>query len=246
MGFRMLNSKKFSYFRKHLLGSLCIGITALIIIYLLWYPAPLATATGANKLILMLIIIDMIIGPLLGLIVYKEAKKSLKFDLACIVVLQLSAFVYGVWHIADGRPAWVVFNADRFELVRNNEVIHDEEVKPQYQSAAWTGPQFVAIQAAENTQKKNDDLFIEVMSGVKLSQFNARYVELGQLKPQIRRSAQPLTQLKKYNNEQHTKKALERYTTAAYYLPLISSQQDLSVLLDQHYKVIKIVNLKPW
>ncbi|QQT92164.1 TfpX/TfpZ family type IV pilin accessory protein [Acinetobacter johnsonii] len=242
----MLNSKKFSYFIKHLLTSLFIGLSVLLLIYWLWYPAPLATATGANKLILMLVLIDIIIGPLLGLIVYKEAKKSLKFDLACIVVLQLSAFVYGVWHIADGRPAWVVFNADRFELVRNNEVIHDEEVKPQYQSAAWTGPQFVAIQAAENTQKKNDDLFIEVMSGVKLSQFNARYVELGQLKPQIRRSAQPLTQLKKYNNEQHTKKALERYTTAAYYLPLISSQQDLSVLLDQHYKVIKIVNLKPW
>lgn len=242
----MLKSKKTSYFIKNLLASIFIGLSALLVVYWLWYPAPLATATGANKLILMLVLIDIIIGPLLGLIVYKEAKKSLKFDLACIVVLQLSAFVYGVWHIADGRPAWVVFNADRFELVRNNEVIHDEEVKPQYQSAAWTGPQFVAIQAAENTQKKNDDLFIEVMSGVKLSQFNARYVELGQLKPQIRRSAQPLTQLKKYNNEQHTKKALERYTTAAYYLPLISSQQDLSVLLDQHYKVIKIVNLKPW
>lgn len=242
----MFNSKKFSYFRKHLLASLFIGLSALLVIYWLWYPAPLATATGANKLILMLIIVDIIIGPLLGFIVYKESKKSLKFDLACIIALQLTAFCYGIWHIADGRPAWVVFNADRFELVRNNEVIHDGEVKPQYQSAAWTGPQFVAIQAAENTQKKNDDLFIEVMSGVKLSQFNARYVELGQLKPQIRRSAQPLTQLKKYNNEQHTKKALERYTTAAYYLPLISSQQDLSVLLDQHYKVIKIVNLKPW
>lgn len=242
----MLNSKKVRYFIKHLLASLFIGLSALLVIYWLWYPTPLATASGANKIILMLVLIDMIIGPLLGFIVYKEAKKSLKFDLACIIALQLTAFCYGIWHIADGRPAWLVFNADRFELVRNNEVIHDEEVKPQYQSAAWTGPQFVAIQAAENTQKKNDDLFIEVMSGVKLSQFNARYVELGQLKPQIRRSAQPLTQLKKYNNEQHTKKALERYTTAAYYLPLISSQQDLSVLLDQHYKVIKIVNLKPW
>lgn len=188
----MLKSKKTSYFIKNLLASIFIGLSALLVVYWLWYPAPLATATGANKLILMLVLIDIIIGPLLGLIVYKEAKKSLKFDLACIVVLQLSAFVYGVWHIADGRPAWVVFNADRFELVRNNEVIHDEEVKPQYQSAAWTGPQFVAIQAAENTQKKNDDLFLEVLSGVKLSQFNARYVELQQLKQQMKYASQPI------------------------------------------------------
>lgn len=242
----MFNSKKLSYFRKHLLASLFIGLSALLVIYWLWYPAPLATATGANRLILMLVLIDIIIGPLLGFIVYKEAKKSLKFDLAFIIALQFTAFCYGIWHIADGRPAWVVFNADRFELVRNNEVIHDGEVKLQYQSAAWTGPQFVAIQAEENTKKKNDDLFLEVLSGVKLSQFNARYVELEKLKQQITRSAQPLIQLKKYNSKQHTKKVLERYTTAAYYLPLTASQQDLSILLDQNYKVVKIVNLKPW
>lgn len=242
----MFNSKKFSYFRKHLLASLFIGLSALLVIYWLWYPAPLATATGANRLILMLVLIDIIIGPLLGFIVYKESKKSLKFDLACIIALQLTAFCYGIWHIADGRPAWVVFNADRFELVRNNEVIHDGEVKPQYQSAAWMGPQFVAIQAAENIQKKNDDLFLEVMSGVKLSQFNARYVELQQLKQQMKYAAQPIAQLKKYNNEQQIEHVLEPYTTAKYYLPLKASQQDMSLLLDKNYKIIKIVNLKPW
>lgn len=242
----MLNSKKVRYFIKHLLASLFIGLSALLVIYWLWYPAPLATATGANKLILMLIIVDIIIGPLLGFIVYKESKKSLKFDLACIIALQLTAFCYGIWHIADGRPAWLVFNADRFELVRNNEVIHDGKVKPQYQSAAWTGPQFVAIQAAENLQKKNDDLFLEMMSGVKLSQFNARYVALDQLNKQMKLSAQSIDKLKKYNNKQQAQHVLEPYKTAKYYLPLTMSQQDLSILLDKNYKIIKIVNLKPW
>lgn len=242
----MLSNKKISYFIKHLLASIFIGLSALIVIYGLWYPAPLATATGANKLILMLIIIDIIIGPLLGFIVYKEAKKSLKFDLACIIALQLSAFIYGLWHIADGRPAWLVFNIDRFELVRNNEVIHDGDVKPNYQSAAWTGPKFVAIQAADNILKKNDDLFFEVMSGIKLSQFNARYVELELLKQKVERSAKPIEQLQKYNHEQHISNILEHYTTAVYYLPLITSHKDLSVLLNQNYEVIKIVNLKPW
>lgn len=242
----MLNSKKVHYFVKHLLMSIFIGLSALIIIYWFWYPAPLATATGANKLILMLVIIDIIIGPLLGFIIYKEDKKSLKFDLACIIGLQLSAFIYGIWHIADGRPAWIVFNADRFELVRNNEVISDGIVKPQYQSAAWTGPQFVSIQAAENIQKKNDDLFIEVLSGIKISQLNARYVELEQLRQKLEKSAKPIKYLKKYNHEQYTNNILTNYTTAAYYLPLITSQKDLSVLLNQHYEVIEIVDLKPW
>lgn len=242
----MLSNKKIIYFIKHLLASIFIGLSSLIIIYWFWYPAPLATATGANKLILMLVIIDIIVGPLLGFFVYKEAKKSLKFDLTCIIALQLTAFFYGMWHIADGRPAWVVFNADRFELIRNNEVISEGIVKPQYQSAAWTGPQFVAIQAAENLQKKNDDLFIEVFSGFKLSQFNARYVELKQMNHQVATSAQPLEKLQKYNPNELTKSVVRRYITAKYYLPLTASQQDLSVLLDQNYKVVKIVNLKPW
>lgn len=35
---------------------------------------------------------DIVLGPLLTLVVYKAGKKSLRFDLACIVTLQAGAF----------------------------------------------------------------------------------------------------------------------------------------------------------
>lgn len=39
-------------------------------------------------------------------------------DLTVIAVLQLGALSYGLWTVAEGRPAWLVFAVDRFELVR--------------------------------------------------------------------------------------------------------------------------------
>lgn len=40
-----------------------------------------------------------------------------------IILIQLSALSYGLYSIAQGRPVWLVYNVDRFELVRNNEII---------------------------------------------------------------------------------------------------------------------------
>ena len=58
----------------------------------------------------MLLAIDVILGPLLGLLVYKEGKKSLKFDLSVIILIQIAALCYGVFSIEQGRPAWLVYN----------------------------------------------------------------------------------------------------------------------------------------
>ena len=56
-------------------------------------------------------------------------KKSLKMDLAVIIIIQLSALFYGIYSIFEGRPAWLAYNVDRFELVRNNEIVDDNNSK---------------------------------------------------------------------------------------------------------------------
>ena len=71
-----------------------------------------------------------------------------------IILIQLSALCYGVHSIAEGRPTWLVYNVDRFELVRNNEIIQDHlnKAQPQYQQPSWLKPQFVAIESAKDIQ----------------------------------------------------------------------------------------------
>ena len=46
-------------------------------------------------LILLMIGVDVVIGPLLTLIVFDPKKKHLKFDLVVIAALQLAALAYG-------------------------------------------------------------------------------------------------------------------------------------------------------
>jgi hypothetical protein len=56
-----------------------------------WYPQHYFAAMGGTTLILLLIGVDVVIGPLITLIVFDPKKKSLRFDLAVIAVLQLGA-----------------------------------------------------------------------------------------------------------------------------------------------------------
>ena len=71
-------SKRISFFIKHLIVSLSIAFLIVCAVFFVWYPFPLANAVGVTHLFLMMLIIDVIIGPVLGFIVYKEGKKSLK------------------------------------------------------------------------------------------------------------------------------------------------------------------------
>src|SRR5215218_9788376 len=100
----------------HLVISAIIAVLVFATMLLLWYPRPYFTVAGGFTLMLLLIGVDVVIGPLLTLVVFDPRKKSLKFDLAVIVVLQLAALIYGVWIMFSARPVFVAFAGDRFEV----------------------------------------------------------------------------------------------------------------------------------
>lgn len=127
-------------FLYHLLGSTIIAFFVIGLVFFVWYPSPLHSATGVTAIFLLLLIVDVVLGPLLTLLVFKPGKKSLAFDLSVIILLQLSALTYGLYTVAEGRPAWLVFSVDRFELVRVNEIDNRNlaNALPEYQKPAWS------------------------------------------------------------------------------------------------------------
>ena len=241
-------SKRLKFFLSHLTISFLIALFVVGLVFFIWYPSSLATAVGVTKIFLMMLTIDVIIGPILGLLVYKEGKKSLKFDLTVIILLQLSALFYGVYSIEQGRPAWIVFNVDRFELIRKNEIV-DQNVnhaQPQFQQPSWLKPQFVATEFAKNIEQRSDDMFAEVLGGISIAQRPERYVDFIQAKEQIQQRAQKLDLLQQYNKKTDVRKILAKYPQATTFLPLKASVVDMTVLVDQNSNVIKIVDLRPW
>lgn len=242
-------SKHLKFFLTHLSVSFLIGVIIVGIIFLVWYPAPFATAVGVTQIFLMLLIIDVIVGPLLGLLVYKEAKKTLKFDLTIILIIQFSALVYGFYSLEQGRPAWIVWHGDRFELVRKNDIILEniDQVQLEFQNVSWFGPQFTAVKPAVSADEQKEDIFKEVLGGISLAQQPERYVELNQVKKQIQQRALPLKELEQYNSKTEVEKFLAKYPNADAWLPLKATAVDMVVLLNKEKaEVIKIVDLRPW
>lgn len=100
-------------FLVHLAISLAIFIVLLLVIVLVWYPRPFFSSDGGWQGIQLVAGVDIILGPLLTLIVFKQGKPSLKFDLMVIALIQFSALSAGVWIVHQERPVAVVFADDR-------------------------------------------------------------------------------------------------------------------------------------
>ncbi|ENV07408.1 hypothetical protein F967_00204 [Acinetobacter sp. CIP 102637] len=242
-------SKRLKFFLSHLVLSCLLALVVVGLVFFIWYPAPLATAVGVTHIFLMMLAIDVIIGPLLGCLVYKEGKKTLKLDLSVIIFIQIAALCYGVFSIEQGRPAWLVYNVDRFELVRKNELVDTniQQVQPQFQQPSWFKPQYVATEFAKDTQQRNDEMFAEVLGGISIAQRPERYVELNQAKNQIQQHAQNLDALYQFNDKASVEKTLSKYPQATAFVPLKANAVDMTVLINKEKgEVVKIVDLRPW
>jgi hypothetical protein len=60
----------------HLSISIVIAVPVGALLYFVWFPSPYFTATGASKLILLLMGVDVCIGPLLTLLVVNRHKPA--------------------------------------------------------------------------------------------------------------------------------------------------------------------------
>ncbi len=108
---------RFSAFGIHL------GISALIFIglaYLLlfvWYPDIFFDTDGGWQGMRIIIAVDLVLGPLLTLIVFKTGKPGLRFDLACIGVFQAVCLMAGTYLVFSERPLAMVYVDGQFTSV---------------------------------------------------------------------------------------------------------------------------------
>lgn len=242
-------SPRIKFFIKHLITSFIVAILVLTWIFTVWYPAPLAKATGVTHIVLLMLAIDMIVGPILGFIVYKAHKKSLKFDLLVIILLQISALSYGVYSLAEGRPVWIAFNGNRFELIRNNELLDvsvDNRVDNEYYHPSLLGPKYVAVKIAEDSSEREQNMFEELQGGISLAQRPERYVAIAEANEKIVETAQAASQLNNYNSEIVVNSTLSKYSNVNSYLGLKANAIDMTVLLDDEGNMVDIVDLRPW
>ena len=88
------------------LSAIAVGALALLMLQL-WYPQPYFTADGGWRVLRIIVLVDVVLGPLLTFVVFNRAKHELLRDLAVIVVIQIAAFVYGAVTMYQYRPVFL-------------------------------------------------------------------------------------------------------------------------------------------
>lgn len=111
------NINRTQAFLFHLAISLVIFLVILYFIVFHWYPWPFFAGDGGWQGIRIVALVDIILGPLLTLIVFRPGKPSLKFDLSVIALIQITALVLGVSFVHQERPVATIWAKDRFHTV---------------------------------------------------------------------------------------------------------------------------------
>ncbi len=112
----------------HLLISALLVGCVFAVVYWVWYPKPAFEVVGTSSIIRLLVFVDLVMGPLLTFVVYKQGKPGLRFDLSVIVLMQIVALIYGSYRLYEERPYYLVFAVDRVEFIPK-KLIDQSEIR---------------------------------------------------------------------------------------------------------------------
>ncbi|MBK7541040.1 MAG: hypothetical protein IPP10_05550 [Candidatus Competibacteraceae bacterium] len=168
---------RFRAFTIHLTSSILIFLFFLGLMFFVWYPVPYFEIDGGWKVLRILAGVDVVLGPLLTLIVFKPGKPSLKFDMSVIVLVQLVALLCGATIIYQQRPTFTVFGMDRFSSIPAKEVEFEKLKFPELKRTAGIGPLLAQARSPDDPKLRRDIMFGVLLQGQKDLEFRAEFYE---------------------------------------------------------------------
>jgi len=234
----------------HLSASIVIGVVLLALFWFVWYPDPLFRTSGALPIFLTLVGVDVAIGPLLTLVVFKQGKRSLYFDVAVIVALQAAAMTYGAVTLYAGRPVYVAGLGHRFDVIHANEVADSDLARSGTELPKW-GPLWVGTRVAADAAER-ERVLSSSLSGVDYGHMPQHHVPLTEMREELRKRAEPIADLRVRNPQQQgdinawlSRRQLDERNVL--FLGLKDRAEDMAVIIDaKTAEVIGIAPFKPW
>ena len=241
----------------HLCLSAAIAALVFLPIYFIWYPDVLYESAGGRDLFLLIVSVDVTLGPLITTIVYVPGKWGLKFDLMVIGTLQLCALVYGVSVLFESRPVNMVFVKDRFELVRANDYPPgelDKVASGAHGSLTWTGPRIVGAKMPTDFKESTDLMFSTIGGGPDIHLLPRYYVPYDQVRALAKEKGEKVQKLRERNPGPESAAEIAaavastgRKEDELLFLPMRAGKTDLTIFIDaKSGEIVKISSIKPW
>jgi hypothetical protein len=238
----------------HLSISIVLASSVAALLYFLWFPLPYFIAAGANRLFVVLMGVDICLGPALTLLVVtpNKSRKLLKLDLSIIAALQIIAFAYGIHVLAAARPVFIVAAIDRLVLVPADALTDAdlaEGSQPEFRNRSWTGPVLVGAQLPKNSAVMK--IAEQALStGKDIDRLPKFYLPYDSVIDKVLHHAKTLSQLKNATSPQRIQ--LEKLGAVAgsgtlLTLPLQRGDYDYTAIISPKTKQpILILPIDPW
>ncbi|QQZ29861.1 hypothetical protein HMY34_14445 [Thiothrix subterranea] len=218
---------------------------------LIWYPSPFLQISGILSILLILVSVDLILGPLLTFIIYRPKKPKLAMDLAFIGIVQIAALGYGMYTIHQGHPAYIAYTVDRFTLINIADVNPLDAKHTDLQASGWWKPITVYSQPPTDPSEK-ERLIFEVLEGKPDIDARPEYYEpfdkFANKVMQKGLTAQQLSSTPESNQKLEVFIAKHGKTTNDYaYLPLVGKEKDVLWVWDKATEQpVGTLDIDPW
>lgn len=229
---------RYKAFAIHISYSIAIVGTVLALMFFIWYPKPYFEADGAHHIVAILASVDVILGPLLTLIIFKPGKPGLKFDLSVIALVQLAALGYGTNILYSERPSYVVHAVDTFKLVPASIIDPDQIPYPEMLPGPFAPPKLIYAHLPEDPKKRSDLLLKTLETGKDIESLPEYYEPYASNIGRVLDSARPLALLR--STSAGAAEAINDFLRASQgeidqfvYVPLIGKNKELALVLDR-------------
>ena len=211
--------------------SLSIVVAALtaLLVFGFWYPYPYREISGGRELFLLVVTVDVILGPLLTFIIFSRRKPRAELlrDLAVIAMIQLAALGYGTWTVFVARPVHLVFEIDRFRVVHAVDIDQElmDKAPPSVEVLPLWGPTLLAVRPFRDS-KESFDATVAALSGAPIGARPDLWRPYDQSRADVLHAAKPVSQLKTRFSAQSAEidavlRKAGRKPEATAYLPMV-------------------------
>lgn len=186
----------------HLMCSVCVALVCAFFVFYIWYPGAYAELSGGKNLFFILIAVDVVCGPILTLVVFSPDKSvgHLRRDLACVVLFQVVALIYGLHSVMQARPVFLAFEGDRFRVVSVSDIPQGELSKadPKFRVLSVWGPKLVGVKLASAGDAGYLESIRLSLAGFQPAYRPERWVNYGLQRDAVIHQAKPLSSLRKH------------------------------------------------
>lgn len=123
---------------------LAISVFLFIVMYLFikhkLYPGYLFHIDGGKQGLVIVALVDLVLGPLLTLIVYRKGKKGLVFDLSLIAAFQIACLTVGMYVLISERPLALILSYDGFHSVSKSSLLLYDKDNNMFEQWSGNGP----------------------------------------------------------------------------------------------------------